>query len=366
MILKYFLVSLKLKNPFTTSFGTAYSRNAIIFQLEKDGIVAYSEAVTDTDPDYSYENNDSTIYMVKNYFSKFLDPFPTIDEYIERSKKIKGYNMARASIEMLLWDYYSKLNNKPLYDFIGESRGYANVGISIGMDDTEKMIKRIDEALKLGYKRIKVKIKKGMEMDILGKIRDVFPEIPLTADANSDYTIKDIDLLKRIDKFNLIYIEQPLAFDDLIDHAKLRKEISTPICLDESITSPDKARKAFEIGACDVINIKPGRVGGIKNSLEIAKIARENGGHVWIGGMLETGIGRAFNISLASHSLIDYPGDTSPNSKYFERDIVKKTFEMNNGIIYPFKDPGIGTSIDHEFFLSKIISSGIIINNGKA
>ncbi len=361
MILKYFIVSLKLKNPFTTSFGTAYSRNAIIFQMEKDGIVAYSEAVTDIDPDYSYENNDSTIYMVKNYFSNFLDPFPSIEEFLERSRKIKGYNMARASIEMLLWDYYSKISNKPLYKFLGDSKGYADVGISIGMNDTKLMLEKIGQALNLGYKRIKVKIKKGKEIEILSNIRDVYPDIPLTADANSDYTIKDLDLLKKIDKFNLIYIEQPLQFDDLIDHAKLRREISTPICLDESITSPEKARKAFEIGAADVINIKPGRVGGLKNSLEIAKIARENNGHVWIGGMLETGIGRSFNISIASHSLIDYPGDTSPNSKYFERDIVKRTFEMKNGVIFPFDDPGIGTFLDHEFLISRIVSSGMIL-----
>jgi O-succinylbenzoate synthase len=220
------------------------------------------------------------------------------------------------------------------------------VGISLGIDRREVTLKRVGDAIKRGYKRVKVKIERGKEYEIVKSVRDAFPDVPLSADANSCYRPRDSSALKRLDRFGLVYLEQPLEHDDLLDHAKLAKEISTPICLDESITSPDRARQAFEIGAAQVVNIKPGRVGGLVRSLEIARIARKLGGHAWVGGMLETGVGRAFNIGLASTRLVDYPGDTSPNDKYFARDIVSNPFRMEGGRIRPNAGPGIGVEID--------------------
>ncbi|MEM0322010.1 MAG: o-succinylbenzoate synthase [Thermoprotei archaeon] len=350
--LSCFEVLMPFKVPFTTSFGTQSERHALLFRLEMDGVEAYSECVTDDGPYYSYEDNLTALHIIRDYLARLIEDLPEPTVFLERSKVVKGHNMAKAALEMLLWDYYSKLSGKPLHEYLGESKGYADVGISIGMDSVEKVVTRVGEALQRGYRRVKVKIERGREHEILGAIREVYPEIPLTADANCDYRIKDIEILKSLDKYNLVYLEQPLDHDDLIDHAKLRKQMSTPICLDESITSPEKARKAFEIGAADVINIKPGRVSGITSSLEIARIARGHGGHVWVGGMLETGIGRAFNVALASHTLVDYPGDTSPNDKYFERDIVKNPFKMVEGRIRPNTSPGIGVQVDLNHLLA--------------
>ena len=359
--LSCFEVVLPFKVPFTTSFGTQSERHALLFRLEADGVVAYSECVTDVGPHYSYEDNYTAMHIIREYLAKFVEDLPVPKVFLERSEAVKGHNMAKAALEMLLWDYHSKLSGKPIHEYMGGSKGYADVGISIGMDKVEKVVARVGEAIQRGYRRVKVKIERGREHEILGAIREVYPEIPLTADANSDYRIKDIEILKSLDRYNLVYLEQPLDHDDLVDHAKLRKQISTPICLDESITSPDKARKAFEIGAADVVNIKPGRVGGFTNSLEIARIARDQGGHVWVGGMLETGIGRAFNVALASHSLVDYPGDTSPNDKYFEQDIVKNPFKMIDGRIKPNTGPGIGVDVDLDYFIKVSIKMTRIV-----
>lgn len=357
--LKYYKSEMPLVTPFTTSFGTEEIKSVYIFELENEGVKAYSECVTSKLPDYGYEDNATAFHIIKDYLVDLVKDLPSPEEFMKRASRIKGHNMAKAAVEMLLWDYYSKKEGKAMHRYLGDSKGYADVGISIGMDSPEKMVERISDALQKGYKRIKVKIMKGKEHSILSSIRDVYPEIPLSVDANTDYSINDIDLLKTLDKYNLVYIEQPMDNDDLIYHSRLAKEISTPICLDESITSPARARKAFEIGACSIINIKPGRAGGFGSSLEIAKITREAGGHVWIGGMLETGIGRSFNVSLASNSMIDYPGDTSPNSKYFERDIVKNPFHMINGVIKPNEGSGIGVDVDSEFLKKVSVESGI-------
>ncbi len=361
MELYYYKLKMPLKNKFTTSFGTDVNKDVFIFKLINDNITAYSESVTDENPFYGPEDNYTAFHIIKDYLIKVLKDLPDIEEFNNNIKFVKENNMAKAAIEMLLYDYYSKLDKKPLYKYIGKTRGYANVGISLGIDDINVTIKNIEDALNKKYKRIKVKIKKGEEIKILKEIRDHFPDIVLTADANSDYTLKDLGLLKKLDRFDLNYLEQPLCHDDLIYHSKLAKEINTPICLDESITSPEKAEKAFEINACKIINIKPGRVGGFYNSLKIADIAKKYNGHTWVGGMLETGIGRSFNVSLASLSIIDYPGDTSPNEKYFENDIVKNTFKMENGEIKPYDDYGIGVDIDNDYFNKYMVDNGKLI-----
>lgn len=354
MELRVFNVKIPFLYPFTTSFGTEDSRDALILEMRDGDVTAYSECVTSTRPDYSYEDNTTALHLIKDVFAPLIKDIPSPGEFNEVAKKVKGDNMARGAVEMLLWDFHSKAAGKPLDKFMGGNKDHIEVGLSVGMDTISKMETRIQAALDAGYKRIKVKIEKGREKDILGSIRDRFPDITLTADANSCYSMNDIDLVKTIDRYNLHYLEQPLNFDDLIYHSKLAREISTPICLDESITSPEKAEKAMEIGACSVINIKPGRIGGLSDSMEVARICRENGGHVWVGGMLETGIGRSFNVAMACNRNVDYPGDTAPNSRYFHRDIVSNPFVMDRGRIRPNADPGIGVKIDHEQFLSRL------------
>ena len=358
--LSYYLVKMPLVMPFETSFGRQLDRCALIFKLEADGITAYSESVTDTDPFYSYENNSTALEIIDKYLSSHITKLPEPGEFMEQASYVKGHNMAKAALEMLLWDYHARRNGIPLNRYLGKTKGRAEVGISLGMDPIETTISRISNALDMGYRRVKVKIKKGKEMSILGPIRDRFPDISLTADANCDYSIKDMDLLKKIDRFNLQYLEQPLGHDDLIYHAKLAKSMSTPICLDESITEVEKAQKAFEIGAGEVINIKPGRVGGLTNSLAISEVVRENGGHCWVGGMLETGIGRAFNVAMASHANVDYPGDTSPNSKYFKKDIVLNPFTMKDGFIEVNRGNGIGVEVDRDAISGYKIAEGVI------
>ncbi len=361
MKISYYKLKIPLLSPFTTSFGTDVNKDVLVFKLENDGITAYSESVTDENPFYGPEDNYTAFHIIKRYLVDIVKDLPTPEEFNRRSGFIKGNEMAKAAMEMILYDYHSKSVRKPLYKYLGETKGHAVVGISIGIDDINVTLKKIQDALDRKYRRIKVKIKKGKEMEILRSIRDQFPDIPLSADANSDYTEKDFDILKKIDRFDLLYLEQPLYHDDLIYHSKLAKQISTPICLDESITSPEKAEKAFEIGACQVINIKEGRVGGLYNSLKIIDTVKKNHGHVWIGGMLETGIGRAFNIAIASMRDIDYPGDTSPNDKYFKRDIVKNPFRMENGEIRPYDRDGIGVEIDDEAMNMYTVEKGDLL-----
>ncbi|MDA4121638.1 MAG: o-succinylbenzoate synthase [Thaumarchaeota archaeon] len=346
-------VRLPFLAPFTTSFGTEAERNALILLLDSDGVKAQAECVASVAPYYSYEDNQTALHVIRDHFAKLLKDLPTPQEFTLKADHVRGHNMAKAAVEMLLWDYHSKRKGVPLVRELGPSKGYADVGISLGIDKKEVTRKRVEAAVERGYQRVKLKIERGKEFDIVKSVRDVFPDIVLSADANSCYRLKDAPAIKRLDRFGLVYLEQPLEHDDLLDHAKLAKEITTPICLDESVTSADRAAQAFDIGAAQVVNIKPGRVGGLGNSMEIAKIAKKHKGHVWIGGMFETGVGRSFNISLASSKLVDYPGDTSPNEKYFTRDIVKNPFTMTGGRIRPNKGPGVGIELD-ERYLEKV------------
>ncbi len=359
--LTYNLVSIPFLSPFTTSFGTQESRTGYLFTLESDGITAFSECVTEVGPYYSYEDNATALHIIKDFLASEITDLPKPAEFMERTKYIRGHNMAKAALEMLLWDYHSKLAGIPLHKYLGSSNGHADVGISIGMQPEDQLVPTVLNAVNKGYKRIKLKIERGKESGILYQVRSTFPEIPLSADANCDYTIDDIETLKSIDQYNLVYLEQPLGHDDVIDHAALKSSMTTPICLDESITSPEIAREAFQMDAVDVVNIKPGRVGGLTNSLKIAETVKSYGGHCWVGGMLETGIGRSFNIALACNDLIDMPGDTSPNDKYFVKDVVRNVFKMESGQIQPFESPGIGVIIDEEFLEKCTLDHGTLI-----
>jgi O-succinylbenzoate synthase len=346
------LVKIPFLAPFTTSFGTETERRALVLELEADGVRAFGECVTDEGPYYGYEDNQTALHIIRDHLAAILKREPPPSEFIELTDRIRGHNMAKAAVEMLLWDYHAKRSGGAVFGALGATKGHADVGISLGIASRGETLERVAKAVDRGYKRVKLKVTRGKEYEIVSSVRDSFPEIELSADANSCYALKDLARLRRLDRFGLVYLEQPLGHDDLLDHARLAKELSTPICLDESISSVDKARQALEIGACKVINIKPGRLGGFTNSLKVAKMTRSLGGHVWVGGMLETGIGRAFNVSFASLKLVDYPGDTSPNDKYFARDIVKNPFEMTRGRIRPNPGPGIGVVID-EGFLSE-------------
>lgn len=360
--LTFHKVRIPLLRPFTTSFGTQTHRTCYIFRLEADGITAYSECVTEEEPGYGYEDNYTAFHVIRSFLAGMVSDVPMPGVFLERASWIKGHNMAKASLEMLLWDYHGRASGKQLARMMGESKGHADVGISIGMTDIDSTVRIAGESVERGYRRIKLKIERGREYEILSAVRDAYPDIALSADANTDYTLKDIELLKRLDRFNLEYIEQPLGHDDLLDHSKLAKELSTPLCLDESISSAHRAEQALEIGACSVINIKPGRVSGLTESLSIASVCSQQGGHCWVGGMLETGVGRSYNIALASMKLIDYPGDTSPNDRYFSRDVVKNPFKMTDGRIKPNSGPGTGIEIDDDLLQNVTSESGSLLS----
>jgi O-succinylbenzoate synthase len=349
-MLSYSKISNPLLKPFKTSFGTQLTRDATILIYNDGETRAFAEAVTDDAPLYGYEDNFTLLHVINNHLKGMFSPDMEPYKFNEKAKKIRGHNMAKGAMEMLLWDINAKREGKPLHEFLGKSKGFAEVGISIGMSSIEDELKTIEESVKRGYRRIKVKIERDFNVELLRAIRNRFGDIPLSADANQGFTRNDFKILKKIDEFNLMYIEQPLPLEDINGHALLKKEMKTPICLDESIESVESATNAIERGAVDVINIKPGRVGGLQNSLDIMEEAKENGVKIWIGGMLETGIGRSFNVSLASNSLVNMPGDTSPNSRYFKKDITNETFEMKEGRITPFKGAGIGVSLDYDFF----------------
>lgn len=346
-------------SAFSSSRGSVAARTALIFQLSHDGIEAFSECATEEKISSMGEDNASALRVVKKALGRKSPgeaPNPTV--LFQASKRVRGNQMAKAAVEMLLWDYKAKAEGMPLDAILGSSRGYADAGIALGLGQVEDVKSRIGDALGRGYRRIKVKIERKGAVERLKQIRDSFPDIPLSADANGCFRLRrDLAILRRIDRFGLRYLEQPFGHPDLTDHSKLAKEVSTPICLDESVTSLETAREAIDLEAAKVINIKPGRVGGLRVSMEIARMARNARLSVWVGGMLETGVGRSFNVALASQSLVDLPGDTSPNDRYFAQDVVKNPFVMRNGRIKPNPGPGIGVRIDREFLSGVTVRS---------
>ncbi len=348
---KLYWLKMPLKRFFETSFGKTLWKHCIVVEInDVDGYTGWSEIVAGEGPWYSYETVETAWHIVSKYIIPLLlkRKLENIDEYIEMVKPIRGHNMAKAGIEMALWDIVAKRSRKSLSQIIGGKRDRIVSGVSIGIQrDIKTLLKIIEEYLIQGYSRIKVKIKPGWDIDVVKNIRESFPDIMLQVDANAAYTLNDTKVLRKMDKYNLLMIEQPLYHDDIIDHSKLRKKLDTPICLDESIKTPYHAEKAVEINSCDIINIKPGRVGGIINSLKIYNLCVRNGLGVWIGGMLETGIGRAYLVALASLSKISYPNDISASNRYFEKDIVDPEWRLNkDGTISVPDKPGIGVNID--------------------
>jgi O-succinylbenzoate synthase len=355
-ISKIHLMQLKmpLKSAFETSFGKLTYKELIVVQAyDEDGYVGIGESVAMPQPIYNEETNGTVWYMLENFLIPLVlgNEIRHPDELSERFSFIRRNHMAKAAMEGAVWDLHSKQNNMTLSKALGGELEEINVGVSIGIEDSiEKLLAKVEGFLQDGYKKIKVKIKPGWDFEPIQAIRERFGySIPLMADANSAYTLADMPHLKELDQFNLIMIEQPLAHDDIIDHATLQAQLSTPICLDESIHSVEDARKAIGLGSCKIINIKIGRVGGLTEAKKIHDFCGQNNIPVWCGGMLEAGIGRAHNIAIASLSNFTIPGDTSASSRYFSRDIVFPEIVLTKpGVIKVPVESGIGYSIDEE------------------
>lgn len=345
-------LNMRLKDPFTTSFGTFQDKEFFIVEaIDREGNSGWGESVAFSTPWYSEETVQTNEHVIKDFLIPLLrkKAIGHPDEVSERFASIRRNNMAKAAVEGAIWDLYAKEQNLSLSEALGGKKEQIDVGISIGIQkDVATLLQEIGKSIDKGYKRIKMKIKPGWDVDIVKQVREAFPEIPLMVDANSAYTLNDLVHLKQLDAFNLMMIEQPLAHDDIIDHAELQNALNTPICLDESIHSLEDAKHAIKLGSCKVINIKIGRVGGLSEAKKIHDFCEQQGIPVWCGGMLEAGVGRAHNIALTTLSQFILPGDTAGSSRYWEKDIIEPEVTVHDGVIEIPQRFGIGYDIDKE------------------
>ncbi len=316
-------------------------------KLESDGVSAWSECVAGEEPGYSYETTDSAWRTLTRWLLPELVKLPVQNDAREYSPAgwIRGHPMAKAAVEMALWDMEAKRRGISLRALIGGTAREAPAGVSIGIQPSDDdLLRKVEGFLREGYRKIKIKIKPGRDVEMLAAVQKRFGAIPMMADANSAYRLpRDLSRLRELDGIDLLMVEQPLSHEDLLDHATLQANIKTPVCLDESIRSRDDARLAIHLGSGRIINIKPGRVGGFAQAIGIHDIAREAGWPAWCGGMLESGIGRAYNVALASLPGCTIPGDISESRRYWDEDIVTPEFEMENGMM-PVPD-GLGIGV---------------------
>lgn len=351
------LLRLPLKEAFETSFGRIDSRLVFLLSVEAEGMRGWGEVVAAEEPRYSYETVATAYHIIRDYLAPALLSHPVTDlaDMAARFALFRGHNMAKAGLELAYMDLLARVTDRSLSDLIGGTRERIPVGVSLGIQPTlAALIERVDPYLALGYQRIKLKIKPGWDVEVVREVRRLHPDILLSVDANSAYTIEDQDHLKALDDFGLLMIEQPLDHDDLLDHAKLQFEMATPICLDESITGERQAKKALDMGSCRIINIKVGRVGGYSQALAIHDLCRSKNIPVWCGGMLESGIGRAHNIALASLPGFTLPGDISASSRYFARDLIMPEVSVaSDGTVEVPRGAGLGFEVDLGYIESR-------------
>jgi len=339
-----------LRTPFETSFGRSTTRDCILLEADADGVTGYGECVADWDPGYSYE----TVFTAWHILKDFL--LPTIlgkelvapGEIHQHAGHVRGHAMAKAGLEMALWDIQGKLEGCSIQQLLSGQRPRVDVGVSVGIQASpQALVEVVQGYLDQGYRRVKIKIKPGRDVEETQAVRRAFPDLRLQVDANSAYNLESAAQLSPLDDLNLLLIEQPLDEDDLWDHSRLQARFKTPICLDESIVSPRHARQALEMNACRVINIKAGRVGGLSQAKAIHDLCLTQGIPVWCGGMLETGIGRASNLALASLPGFTLPGDISATDRYYVEDITQESFSLNpDSTITVPTSPGLGVTLN--------------------
>jgi O-succinylbenzoate synthase len=342
-------LSLKLRSPFETSFGRTTSKQFLLVSASADGITGHAECVADVDPFYLPETNTTVLHVLRD----FLAPLAFALEIGHPSDvrpafaRVRGHEMAKAALEMAVWELWARREGAPLYRVLGGRGGRIAAGVSVGLQrDPSSLVEAVTREVEAGYRRVKIKIKPGRDVALVEALRERFPELPLMVDANSAYTLADADHLAALDRYWLMMIEQPLGWDDIVDHATLQKRLATPVCLDESIHGAEDARRALELGACQVVNIKVGRVGGIASAIAVHDVCRGLSVPVWCGGMLESGIGRLANVHLQTLPGFTLPGDTSASARYFEEDLVDPPVVVSpQGTIEVPEGPGIGHEI---------------------
>jgi O-succinylbenzoate synthase len=344
-------IRLPLVHFFETSFGRTTERRIVLARvIDSDGAEGWGECTAGEGPFYSYEWTDTGWTTL----SEFLAPM-VIGKRIESAahafalmKLVRGHRMAKATIETACWDLEAKRAGVPLWKHLGGVRSELACGVSIGIQETpEILLEKIRQEVDAGYQRIKIKIKPGWDLKIIERVRKEFPEIRLMGDANSAYKLADVTLFKQLDQFNLMMLEQPLAHDDIFDHATLQRQIQTPVCLDESIQSAEDAAHAISLGSCKIINVKLGRVGGHSEAKRVEAVTCDNEIPIWCGGMLESGIGRAHNIAMSTLANFTLPGDVSASARYWEEDIIDPPVTVSSrGTITPPDSPGIGFAVN--------------------
>ena len=345
------IVQLPYKSVFKTSFAAEAEKTAVIVTVKSDGVEGYGEGVMDMLPAYREESIPGAMHLLREALIPSLlnndvdDPMTLVDTW----KRWRGNPMAKSALELAVWDCHARQLGVPLQKLLGGERTEIPVGASLGMNPVPETVASVGRHVEQGYKRIKLKVEPGWDVDLLSAVRAEFPDIELTVDANSAYTLDDIDILKKIDQFGLHYIEQPLHWDDLVDHATLAPQMETPLCLDETLTSPARVKAALDLAACKVVNVKVGRVGGLAATKRIHDLCVDRRVPMWCGGMLETGIGRAHNIHVATMPGFVYPGDTASASRTYARDITEQALEATGGIMPVPPGPGIGVTLDRPF-----------------
>lgn len=352
-------------HPFETSFVKFTVRDALLVKIYSEGLVGYGECKAFFAPLYNPEDNGTCLHVIQNVIAPAIlgTDIADVADYLQKVAFIRGNKLAIAAVENAIWDLMVKREGKSLKTLLGGTRSEVKVGVSLGIEaDTNDLLRKIDHYLGLGYHRTKIKIKPGHDLEVVRAVRAHFPDIVLTVDANSAYTLADIDLFKAMDEYNLAYIEQPLGEDDIIDHSFLQREITTPICLDESIITAEDARKAIDLGSCGIINIKSSRCGGIAEAVKIHDVCMERGIPVWCGGMTELGIGRAQNISLASLPNFTLAHDIAASSRYFKEDITIPPVEITKDctLIVPDETNGLTYAVD-EAMIEKMMVSRVIL-----
>ena len=345
-------LSMPLVAPFETSFGRTTDRECILLSICSEGLTGWGECAMDRDPGYSYETTGTGWHILKEFLIPGLlgRDVPDAADFQHRVEGVRGHPLAKAGLEMALWDLIGQRLGKSLRELLGGERQKVDVGVSVGLQATpQELVRRVEVYLQAGYRRIKIKIKPGRDVGDTRAVRTAFPKVRLQVDANSAYTLESCQVLQPLDELDLLLIEQPLNEDDIWDHAKLQKLFRTPICLDESIVSPRHARYALEMQACGIINIKAGRVGGLSQAALIHDLCRAHGIPVWCGGMLETGVGRASNLALASLPGFSLPGDISASNRYYLEDVTRERFKLNpDSTIDVPSGAGLGVTVDPE------------------
>lgn len=348
-------MKMALKTPFTTSFATQTEKHFTIAEVHAGGVIGYGDCSAISLPFYNEETHITAWHIMRDFLIPMLKQAGEITHPSEVSaifSPVKRNNCAKAAIEGGIWDAFAKQQSLPLYQLLGGTRTRVETGVSIGIQSSpDKLVEVVDGYLGEGYRRIKIKIKPGKDWEYIKALRSTFGDITLMVDANSAYTLDDIDFFKRLDPFNLLMIEQPLAHDDIVDHRKLQAAINTPVCLDESIASVDDARKAIELGSARIINIKVARVGGIAETLRIHDYCHAHHIPVWCGGMLDTAVGKAHNIAVATLPNFVYAHDIPPSSRYWTQDFMLPLVELDKeSCVAVPQGPGIGFDINPELY----------------